>query len=857
MWKIGELMRQHKDLKKIAKYLLVLIAVVALVTIGGWYIYKNTLFTGYLYLNYWFKLYVKTYAKELLFASFVMCILIMLIYNQGKIVTKMERLSDEKKSYLVMGILFIVGTLVIYGGYLFGGKFFIFTDAGLDTAASYYPAYMQVAQSIREGNLSLWNFYGVLGCDTLTRQEWLMDPFGATVILLGVILGTWVIRYAIIAMQIIKIFIAMFFCYKFLGYYRFDWYVKSLASFVYAFCGYMMLWGQHYYFGTAVVYLALLLWVVEHFLATRTNKSVVLVSIVTALTMIYSGYFGYMILVFGSIYVFVRLAYLNVNGSWKTYWNMLWPLVVSVIIGIAISGVMLLPFAELTISVSDRMNTNVTFMDKLKLAWEEKFSLEYYLSMATRIVSNSLMGIQGIYQEYYEYPQLSFSLFNVIILPQFLWAWFRKKENGKRNILKVAIVLLIVFALAHPFVSFLFSAFGTITKRWTYVLMPLFALAYAYFIQNQLMQKKCNYILLVISFMVVYALSAWGYKSFKIEYRSVNSVVVIMNVLFILCIIIWQVKDSRFFLTCAITLLLMGTIYEGFVCNNLRTTYTKEMFNDKNVSQIKEIIAQINDEDNSFYRMEKTYYDFSITGDPSVEMYHPATMYSSTMSSELTNFYRKMYCSGKKGTYDYLVLDDNMKIPVLSLINVKYLLSKDELNYDNFVEIKKVGDVHVYRNTDAKSIGILYDNLMSEAQFEGLDPERRNEYLSRYLIVEEFDEVIDLDINTKESNAFKSNTCNFKLKGQNKIVGDVNVNQDNQWLFLSVPWRNGWNLYVDGVKTEIIHADYGFMAAKVSRGEHAVELKYENPIYLYGLFVSIVGIMLLIAYGHIYGRRFT
>ncbi len=71
-------------------------------------------------------------------------------------------------------------------------------------------------------------------------------------------------------------------------------------------------------------------------------------------------------------------------------------------------------------------------------------------------------------------------------------------------------------------------------------------------------------------------------------------------------------------------------------------------------------------------------------------------------------------------------------------------------------------------------------------------------------------------------------------------------------LVFSEIWYPDWKVYVDGVKSKLLKADYSFCAVEVPKGNHKVEMKYESEKFSMGLFImlgtlclSVVGLVLL------------
>lgn len=89
---------------------------------------------------------------------------------------------------------------------------------------------------------------------------------------------------------------------------------------------------------------------------------------------------------------------------------------------------------------------------------------------------------------------------------------------------------------------------------------------------------------------------------------------------------------------------------------------------------------------------------------------------------------------------------------------------------------------------------------------------------------------------------------------KNDIVrGDIELS-DKQILFLSIPYGKGWTAYVNGEETEILKANYGFMALSLEKGYNSIMLKYFTPGLKLGIVCTGIGIVLLI-FLHLYTKK--
>ena len=78
------------------------------------------------------------------------------------------------------------------------------------------------------------------------------------------------------------------------------------------------------------------------------------------------------------------------------------------------------------------------------------------------------------------------------------------------------------------------------------------------------------------------------------------------------------------------------------------------------------------------------------------------------------------------------------------------------------------------------------------------------------------------------------------------VEGTVNTPTDGT-LMVSIPYEDGWHAYVDGEKSEIVQADYGFMALNLTSGSHEITFKFQAPGLRPGILLSLAGWALFLA----------
>lgn len=109
-------------------------------------------------------------------------------------------------------------------------------------------------------------------------------------------------------------------------------------------------------------------------------------------------------------------------------------------------------------------------------------------------------------------------------------------------------------------------------------------------------------------------------------------------------------------------------------------------------------------------------------------------------------------------------------------------------------------------------------------------------------------ELLAVPLSTYESSAnicINNSLKNVKLTNNN-IKGNVSTTADSSILYLSIPYNNGWQAWVDGKRVDTLQVDTAFTGIPVtSAGEHKIELHFRPVGFKIGVFSFGVGIILL------------
>ena len=198
-------------------------------------------------------------------------------------------------------------------------------------------------------------------------------------------------------------------------------------------------------------------------------------------------------------------------------------------------------------------------------------------------------------------------------------------------------------------------------------------------------------------------------------------------------------------------------------------------------------------QDAGFYRVEKLYDDWTMYSDALVEGYAGINNYNSSIDSDLAEFYQLVWPDALDGGNTSLQRhclsqsDDGL----MSLLGVKYLLSKEPVDYPGFTRMTQVGDVTVYRNDNASSVLYAAESTISESELEAAgDPATRQAMLEHNIFVP--------DERHRGAEGTSASECtDLRLTGSSDLRGTLTC-ENSSIACLTVPYTSGWQVTVDG-----------------------------------------------------------
>lgn len=799
--------------------------------------------------------------------------------------------SPDVRALCFLFLLLSASCSFIFRDYLYGNDLMIFNDIGSDTWQQYIMNYTSIVNHLRDGSFSLWDFNNGLGINQFNFN--LFDPFLMLLYGVGVVLGPAHMLLYINVIQILKIMVAAFAFYWFLSQFSFSVPSKMITSYAYALNGFLLVWGQHYQFGTVVIYFPLMLLFCEKFIQKKKGKA--LFPVMVFMCGIYSVYFTYMCLAATGLYLLFRILMLD-GLTWKERIQRFLLGCAEMIMGVGMSLVVFLPMAEVLLDVSSRLESDGTgLLDFLRQCFTP-YSRKFYLSMLKRMFSSNLQngyglakGPQQYVMNYYEDPVLFCSTLAVFLNVQFL-AVLRKADMTKRaKRVLYGVAALILVGTALPVGGTVFNYFTLPTQRYTFVLMTVFLLLMAWMWDYMRKGGKLNLVLI----LAVTALMGWAYwcgyeqAGFQ-EYRTNILILTVTGILTAVCLtLLCFLKDIQIrnvILGVMGVVLVVNVVSEGGTNYQNRVTMKKtdvpaevmvqetQRYEEMRTSDDKEIkyraeiekpqdffremyrvdladcLNYLKENDPTFYRVEKDYISGTVSMDSSGQGYRGISTYNSVMNGNVKEFVKTCYPELFFADHNHYTfwnnVDDNW---LAAFLGVKYILSGNgEPDETKYKLLDQVGSLYIHVNVlDAQTAHFYTQDISEESLKELCTEENREELLGEAIALEDGTEIGDAsEIQTLKSEEQETAEQNSSVtldapQKDSVVTGSVHAEADGYALFM-IPYEKGWSLTIDGEKAELLRGDIGFLACEVPEGDHTILLTFEAP----GLKAGTIGSVL-------------
>jgi len=111
----------------------------------------------------------------------------------------------------------------------------------------------------------------------------------------------------------------------------------------------------------------------------------------------------------------------------------------------------------------------------------------------------------------------------------------------------------------------------------------------------------------------------------------------------------------------------------------------------------------------------------------------------------------------------------------------------------------------------------------------------------------------DLDILENHYNILKENQVDIKNLSSSHLTGNIELESDSK-ILLTIPYDEGWNIYVDGKEININKSLDALMSINLEKGIHELELKYEPIGLKLGIIISSVSVIMTFIF-YLYDKK--
>lgn len=638
---------------------------------------------------------------------------------------QMKSKGRDRNTILMSWFLIGLGCLYIFHMYTIGDYTIAFYDVGTDGKDQYIMWYNGIVNSIRNGNFSAWDFRNGFGMNTMGHH--LTEPFLIPIYILGVIFGPEHITWYMVWMEIFRIFVAATLCYWYLSEFDFSERSKLIATVIYAFNSYMMVWGQHYALGSSVVYFPAVLIFAER--VVRKKKFSVGLCLVCCIAMLSSFYQGYMCMFGGGAYVCVRIL-MQEKDTIKDRGRAFLLAAGTMVLGVLMSAWRFFPSAAAQVGSSERMVSQVPLLQRLfkpqlwPMAINKTIIYRLFSSCIQGNGNETYVGMKNFYED----PNLFFSTLFIILLLQYLVCIRRQQVSRRSKTMQYLCVILCVSSVVIANITTWFNGLYKPFFRHTFILMPVFAVMVCLVLDRILIRKEVSIPALAAAAVLITAVYAKAYQILP-EHQFKDNAMLLWMTGMAMIVLIWMYCRNKWLDGKSIYLLLtavtfVNVVSDSYLCYNDRIALSKkntDYYEGTYHSGVDAALDWLEANDTTFYRVEKDYFTASSCFDTLAQDYRGISAYNSNQNADIKAFVAQVWpqINNENDVNHIQFLNALWDSTFAALTDVKYILSRSaDMDIDGYELIHQEGEISIYQNTRTQSLGKFFTKTITEEQYE-------------------------------------------------------------------------------------------------------------------------------------------
>lgn len=694
-----------------------------------------------------------------------------------------------------------------------------------------YPWRKLVINNLKEGLLPLWNPYSFSGQPLLANIQ--SSPFSIFNLLF--LIFNFNIAWAVTL--ILPSILTTFFMFLFLRNLKLSRTASIFGAFVLPFTGFFIAWLSWGSIVATVMWLPLILLAIAR-LTSKVSPLWFLVLVFAISQVFLSGHWqaGSYVLVAGLLFLLTQ------KSNMKSPYNLL-VILASFILAILVSMVQILPALEF-------LQFSARAIDQGYYPGRQDWFIP--LAHLIQLIAPDFFGNPTTYNYWGVFNYGEFvSFIGIIPLSLALFALIAKSPNIKFFI-ALAIISL-VFALENPIskIPFILNLPFISTAQPSRIIMLLnFTLAaLAAFGLDAVLKEKSKIKSLIVPFLILALLVILALfvltKTFfppspQIDTAQValrNLVIPALTALAIIVVVLLKrakpapVIILAIFVLTLLELFRFGTKFISF--SKLSWIFPQTQTTTFLAVQEKPFRIMSTDRRIMHPNVSAVY------GIESIDGYDP--LYLANWN-KFVSVWQSQNPDASLSPFNRIVTPQKIDSKLVDLLNIKYVLTFDEIENSNFEKVFTEGQTKIYQNK----------NVLPRAYFA-------SEVVGAKSDQEEFTKLLDPDFDLKKmatSQEFKFPKQELTAKVSFESYQDQNLTLSAQTdrqapLILTNVYYPGWKAYIDGQPVPVNKADFMFQSIIIPGGSHKIEFKYQPDSFYNGVYLSlaaVVGTMLFSLY---------
>lgn len=768
-------------------------------------------------------------------------------------ISKTSASLDKKYRLLSFLLPFLSAAVILLPFVLQGaGILYIFTDFNLQQL----PFNMLSNQAVKSGNI-FWSPLTDLGGSLIGSYSFY--TLGSPFFWLSALFPPAWFPYLAAPLLMLKIGVAGFASYCYIGRFVGDRRYALLAALLYALSGFQIgnLFYNHFLDVTALF--PLLLIALEEAMAGGRRGVFALAVAVNALTN-YEFFVGEV--VFLVIYFICRVSFRGRGGERvEMSWRRFALLAAESLIGVGLAGVLLIPSAMFTLEIP-RATKTISGLDALFYHPSVYLSLLKALLLPAEAADHSVITASG-----WSSTEAWLPVFGMTPAAAYLL-------GGRKSWVSRLLAASCVIALVPALNSLFYLLNGEYYSRWFYMPILIAALACAKAFDEGVGMRRG-----AAATAALWVLFLGGLALASVRHQVIYSRPYLLfqaglaGASLLILLGLTAVREKKCFLGLSAAAVIAAGCASGIftVWADRRDFPPAQVFTSiyTHAAQTVKLPVQGNE------RVDTTncYYNTNLPlGLPSVDFF------SSTVQGSVFSFYRMLGIERVNNSSP-----DFGMYGLRPLLSVKYILALHDGSLPSFLpksveklpSLQKLGQqgaYDVYENKDFIPMGFAFDSCVTQSQLERLSPDVRHLALLHALVLTprqaaRYSDCIrslpdsglkdfSLPVYRQDVVQRRAESCYSFRYTRTGFTAGIDLGAD-RLVFFSVPFDTGWSATVNGAPARVEEVDGGLMAVRAQKGDNRIAFRYRAPGLSAGVgmtAVSAVLLVLLLLSGRMAGR---